>query len=253
MPEARVMGRRIEEVLPVPEMAQALSARARQVLETAAPLQNEDTVHGISGDRTYMSLTFPLRDASGTIYAACTVSTDITEIKRAEAELQERDRAIRQAYVDVIAAVTGNKLILMTGAEIEAALGEPVGDLHELNSFEDLARARAEIKKAFADSFPDISTIDEFIIGACEALTNSVKHAGAARYQLFRQDGTAQLMIEDDGPGVDFTTLPKAALEAGFSTKGSLGVGFTIMLELSERLLLSTQEGNTILVLETSG
>jgi len=251
--EESVLGKRIQDVFTAPEMAQALSARARQVLKTAAPLQKEDIVRMASGDRTYMSLTFPLRDAAGSIYAACTVSTDITEVKRAEAELQERDRAIRQAYVDVIAAVTGNKLILMTEAELEAALGEPVSPLRELNAFEGLSAARADIKKAFAESFPDVTTVDELIVGVCEALTNSIKHAGAARYRVFRHDETAQVMIADDGPGVDFATLPKAALEAGFSTKGSLGVGFTIMLELSDRLLLSTQEGSTIVVLETAG
>jgi anti-sigma regulatory factor (Ser/Thr protein kinase) len=56
--------------------------------------------------------------------------------------------------------------------------------------------------------------------------------------------------IADDGPGIDFRTLPKATLVPGFSTAASLGMGFTIMLQLCERVLLSTRPGRTVVVLE---
>jgi anti-sigma regulatory factor (Ser/Thr protein kinase) len=57
-------------------------------------------------------------------------------------------------------------------------------------------------------------------------------------------------MISDKGPGIDFSILPKATLLSGFSTKQSLGMGFSFMLEFCDRVLLSTQPGNTIIVLE---
>jgi len=56
--------------------------------------------------------------------------------------------------------------------------------------------------------------------------------------------------VTDRGPGIDFRTLPKATLTPGFSTAASLGMGFTIMLHLCERVLLSTQPGHTSVVLE---
>lgn len=179
------------------------------------------------------------------------VFTDITERKQAEEALRNRDMAIRRAYVDVIAAVTGNRLILMTPDEIDASLGDPVDRSHSITSYRTLARARAEIRDAIERGLPDRHDTGDFIVGVGEALTNMVKHAGGGRYQVLRRDHTAQVVIEDRGPGVDFTTVPRATLEIGFSTKGTLGVGFTIMLETSDRVLLSTQPGSTILVLET--
>ena len=54
------------------------------------------------------------------------------------------------------------------------------------------------------------------------------------------------------GPGIDFRTLPKATLVAGFSTAATLGMGFTIMLQLCDRVLISTHPGRTVVVLECS-
>ena len=83
-----------------------------------------------------------------------------------------------------------------------------------------------------------------------EALDNALKHAGSGTYQVFAKNGLLQVAISDDGPGIDFRTLPKATLVRGFSTAASLGMGFTIMLQLSERVLLATRPGHTQVVLE---
>lgn len=193
-----------------------------------------------------------VRDSDGSITGAISLGLDITEAKLAEEELKKKDRAIRRAYVDVIAAVTGNRLILMTPDEIDAALGELVTKPSRISSYRSLSRARAEISTAIAFHFPDARGIQEFIVGVCEGLTNAVKHGGSGQYEVRSRNGTAQVVIRDKGSGVDFTTVPKATLEAGFSTQGTLGVGFTIMLEMSHRVLLSTEAGGTVLVLELS-
>ena len=38
----------------------------------------------------YLTVKFPLRDAVGTVYAVCGISTDVTELKRVQYELDER-------------------------------------------------------------------------------------------------------------------------------------------------------------------
>jgi len=58
--------------------------------------------------------------------------------------------------------------------------------------------------------------------------------------------------VTDGGPGIDFKTLPRATLVPGFSTASTLGVGFTMMLQLSDRVLLSTRPGRTQVVLEVA-
>ena len=83
-----------------------------------------------------------------------------------------------------------------------------------------------------------------------EALNNALKHGGTVTYQVHAFEDTIQVRVEDDGPGIDFRTLPKAALVSGFSTTATLGMGFTIMLQTAERVLIATTPGKTTVVLE---
>lgn len=251
MKRADVAGKTNQDLF-MPEMARAWDADEQAVIESGRPMKTEEVVSTESGTRTYVTVKFMLRDAEGETYGVCGISTDITDLKRAQAELQERDQAIRQAYVDVFGAVTGNRLVIMTPQEIEAALGTPILPTRTIKSYKELSHARAEIRKAVEKRALAIASFDEYIIGVCEALTNAVKHGGAATYQVCDRAGTLQVAISDTGPGIDFKVLPSAMLEVGFSTMGSLGVGFTVILEVSERVLLSTEPGNTMVVLETS-
>ncbi len=184
--------------------------------------------------------------------AELVLANDVTELTRAQKELKEKDLAIRRAYVDVLSAVTGNRLVLMTPEEINAALGQAIGYPVTITTFRELAAARTLITRAIREHMPHIESINEFIVAVCEALTNAVKHGGKGTYQVLRRGKTAQVAVSDEGPGIDFRHLPKATLVSGFSTQATLGVGFTLMLDLSDRVLLSTQPGGTTVVLEVS-
>ena len=63
--------------------ANDLAAIARGV-----PLQVEEQAPAEDGMHTYVTVKFPLHDASGHAYAICGISTDITERKRAEEEVR---------------------------------------------------------------------------------------------------------------------------------------------------------------------
>jgi len=82
-----------------------------------------------------------------------------------------------------------------------------------------------------------------------EKLVYSLWQGSQPSADAFRDD-LLQVLIRDDGPGIDFRTLPKATLVRGFSTASSLGMGFTIMLQSCERVLLATRPGRTSIVLE---
>jgi len=253
---AKTLGLRAKDAMGQPlaslsgEMANALVERERRVLAGGRSLQVEETLMTAVGECTYVSLTFPLTTATGDVYAVCGISTDITSIKLAEEELRQKDQAIRKAYVDVIAAVTGNKLVLMTPEEIDDGLGTLLGKSRTIRSYRSMASVRGEIREEIEPYFADEGELDGFIVGVGEGLTNAIKHGGGGNYEARARDSVVQVVIRDKGRGVDFTTLPRATLEAGFSTKGTLGLGFTIMLEMADRVLLSTQPSGTILVLE---
>jgi anti-sigma regulatory factor (Ser/Thr protein kinase) len=170
-----------------------------------------------------------------------------SEYFEAQQALRQRDIEIRQTYVDVLDAVTGGKLILMAPEEIENSLGVVVLSPAEISRPEDISEARERIANFLARVTTRTADIETSL---SEALTNALTHAKHGQYWIARAGESLQIVVADSGPGIDFRTLPKATLLPGFSTTQSLGMGFTIMLNLSDRLLLSSEPGRTLVVLE---
>jgi CheY-like chemotaxis protein len=175
---------------------------------------------------------------------------DVTERHKAEQALRRQEEGIRQAYVDVLDAVTGGKLILLTEKAFANELGEPLSDVMPITSPTQMAEARRVVGDASERRYPGRMCRADLLSPVCEALTNALKHAGCGTYRVFAKDGCVQVTVADDGPGIDFRTLPRATLVPGFSTAASLGMGFTIMLQLSDRVLLCTRPGHTKVGLE---
>jgi anti-sigma regulatory factor (Ser/Thr protein kinase) len=175
---------------------------------------------------------------------------DISGVRHAERALRRQEEDIRRAYVDVLDAVTGGKLILLTDEELSGQLGVPLTDPMEFLTPRDLSRARGVVARVAAAEFPDWAPSLDIRTPVGEALVNALRHAGGGLYQLYAHGDVLQVVVRDEGPGIDFRTLPRATLQRGFSTASSLGMGFTIMLQVCERVLLSTHPGRTTVVLE---
>ena len=175
---------------------------------------------------------------------------DISGVRHAERALRRQEEDIRRAYVDVLDAVTGGKLILLTDEELAGQLGVPLMEPERVTAPRELAEARGVIVRTASEHFPDWASRTDVRTPVGEALVNALRHAGGGSYQLFARDDRLQVLVRDDGPGIDFRTLPRATLQRGFSTAASLGMGFTIMLQCCERVLLSTRPGRTSVVLE---
>jgi anti-sigma regulatory factor (Ser/Thr protein kinase)/PAS domain-containing protein len=175
---------------------------------------------------------------------------DITGVRHAERALRRQEESIRRAYVDVLDAVTGGKLILLTDEELAGQLGVPLMKPEFVTAPRGLSEARATVASVAAEHFPDWAPVTDVRTPVGEALVNALRHAGGGTYQLFAREATLQVMVRDEGPGIDFRTLPRATLQRGFSTESSLGMGFTIMLQVCERVLLSTRPGRTSVLLE---
>ena len=189
-------------------------------------------------------------DEQGAIKWMDSVLEDITERKHAEEELREKDRAIRQAYSDVIDAATGGKLVLMTAEEIEAALGTVVLPPQRIGDAADLSSVRHTLREALESLTPRPRVVTDYILAASEAMTNALKHGSDGEFSIRLTPTSVQIVIVDHGPGIEFRCIPKATLVPGFSTRMSLGMGFTIMLEVTDRVLLATQPSLTEVALE---
>jgi anti-sigma regulatory factor (Ser/Thr protein kinase) len=175
---------------------------------------------------------------------------DISGVRHAERALRRQEEGIRRAYVDVLDAVTGGRLILLTEEELAGQLGVPLTEAARIDAPRDLSLARGSVAHAAAERFPDWAPATDLRTPTGEAMVNALRHAGGGSYQLFARDDTLQVLVRDDGPGIDFRMLPRATLQRGFSTAASLGMGFTIMLQVCERVLLSTRPGRTSVLLE---
>jgi PAS domain S-box-containing protein len=160
--------------------------------------------------------------------------------------LQEKDRVIRQAYGDVIDAVTGGRLVILGPDEVDAVIMAKISGPYEIREAGELSTARATVTRIVGD----VDDLQGLLVAFSEGATNMLKHAGGGTYQVGKTDEKVQLILSDRGPGIDFRQLPKATLLPGFSTTQTLGFGFTLMMELTDRIFLSASADGTTLVLE---
>jgi PAS domain S-box-containing protein len=90
---ADIVGKRIHDVFPI-EIADALRANDQRVLAAHEPIQVEETLLQNDQPHTFVSVKFPLLDASGASVGVCGISTDITERKHMEAELRRSEASL---------------------------------------------------------------------------------------------------------------------------------------------------------------
>lgn len=89
------LGKTVHDLLPKKEADQCVISDQR-VIETRAAVQVEEILELPDGKHTHLTVKFPLFDAAGSLYAVCTIVSDITEMKRAEQAIKEaRDAAMR--------------------------------------------------------------------------------------------------------------------------------------------------------------
>jgi PAS domain S-box-containing protein len=134
-----LVGKRDRDVFPAYQ-ADAYRASDRRVLKEGKVLEVEEIAREDDGDHTYISIKFPLYDASGRAYGVCGISTDITERKLAEQALKEsKDRVgqiidgAREAFVSMNQQgeiIAWNRAAEeMFGWPAAKAMGKPLADL----------------------------------------------------------------------------------------------------------------------------
>jgi PAS domain S-box-containing protein len=115
------------------DVAEAIRANDRQVIQSGVPIQFEEAVPSAGGERWVISARFPLRDHTGKSYAICGIATDITE----------RKRHWSGEEIDFVSTL---------GATVSLALGESNRARSELLLRESEARLR-ESEERFSTAF----------------------------------------------------------------------------------------------------
>ncbi len=115
-PREEVLGRTDEE-LALPDRARAWRANDRKVLETGEPLTFEEP--GPAG-QVFLSVKFPLRNLEGAPYALCSISSDVSELRRVEVE-RERLASVQEQMVRIVSHDVRSPLaaLLMSAQALE--------------------------------------------------------------------------------------------------------------------------------------
>jgi len=90
-----IIGRTDHDLFPA-DVADAFRSNDQTVASAGRPRQFEETAPSQTGMNTYVTVKFPLIDNGGQPYAVCGISTDITDRKRAEEQVQALNAELEQ-------------------------------------------------------------------------------------------------------------------------------------------------------------
>ena len=175
----------------------------------------------------------------------------ITDRERLLKEIRQASEQRRVFLRDVLSSVTEGRLILCAS---EDDLPTPLTQFADTVPLS-LAGGSRELRRLTVDAchtvdLPDIRREDlETAVG--EAAMNAIVHSAAGTGRVFISEaGTVQIWVEDNGKGIATANLPNATLQRGYSTAGTMGHGFKMMLTAADRVYLLTGSAGTTVVIE---
>lgn len=177
---------------------------------------------------------------------------DVTERKRAEENRRRLEKDLdtqkRSFYRETILSVTDGKLDICDYADVEPYI---VGadSCVEVENASQVGPARHKAESLIHEHGLTGDRLDAYIIGVGEAITNAIKHGVHGTVGIGEDDKYVWVVVSDKGTGIESLILPRAVLLKGFSTKPSLGLGYSIMLDVCDQILLSTGDRGTTVVL----
>ncbi|MFC4404152.1 ATP-binding protein [Gracilibacillus xinjiangensis] len=156
-------------------------------------------------------------------------------------------------YRDAISSATQGKFRLISYDQIETyCQGKHLCDMR-INSKEDIPLARYAANQAFEKTGIRTPILMNYQLIISEAVTNVIKHANKGKMSIYYKPNEFRIVIQDKGPGFPLEILSQITTQTGFSTKESLGHGFTVMMKMSKQLLLKTSSNGSTLIIILDG
>ena len=193
----------------------------------------------------------PVRDEGGNLTHFIGVQTDITERRDAEDALRRTVARQHALLRDVFASVTEGKLRLCASEDDLPPPHTRFADPVPLSRTRGIRELRQHVVRACtAVSIPP-ARCDDLETAVGEAAMNAVVHAATGTGHVFTHErGTVQVRVEDEGAGIAVADLPNATLRRGYSTAGTMGHGFKMILTTVDRVHLLTNGAGTTVVIE---
>lgn len=166
----------------------------------------------------------------------------------------EEETNRRRFYRDALNSLTAGKLVFCERDELDshwADCGKELVSL-KLDSAERVPDSRHLTEKVMKEEGFEDEIVFNMVTCVSEAATNVVKYGPPGKMAIKNDAEGIHVRLDDTGPGISFATLPKAILLPGFScdTAPSLGLGYSVMLSMCDRIYLCTGKDGTSLILE---
>jgi PAS domain S-box-containing protein len=258
MPPEFFVGKTHAEMGMPPEMYRIADACLERIFATGRAESITFSIPDPDGTLTHFEARgVPLFAADGTVESVMTISRDVTARRNAEEEnaalLRDRaETALRQRGLlrEMLFSVSEGRFSLCDEPEalppLLPAIGEPV-----TLTLETLRVLRGRLAEAARGAGFSQERVHDVVTAAGEASMNAVAHAGGGTGSIhLAADGSvAQVRIADTGSGIAVHDLHKT-FRRGYSSAGTLGHGFYLMLQTADRVHLLTRPGGTTVVIE---
>lgn len=109
---------------------------------------------------------------------------------------------------------------------------------------------RQKVATLLAELGACATVVADLQLAVSEAGTNAFVHGGGGYCSIRLHEDRLIVRVSDHGPGIDPSCVEQAVFIPGFSTADSCGMGYTLMLELADRLWLATGPTGTVVQLE---
>lgn len=173
----------------LPDIARKFQENDRWVIEQGCPQTLDEHVPQAGGFRDYLSVKFPIRDGRGLPYALCGISTDITDRKKTETQLQQRNSELRHALTELQEA----KLYISQSEKLRAIGTLAAGVAHEVkNPLQMLLLGMSGLKQTLGELTPEseerLKSMREAVNRANTIVRSLLDYARPDPLQLRRED-----------------------------------------------------------------
>lgn len=165
-------------------------------------------------------------------------------------DCQDDEGRLWEVYKDVIYASTQRKFLLIKEEELERFREGNLLCAATIQERPDIPNARQLSKESLERAGIPASKIMSYLLLISEAVTNVLKHAKDGRLEIYQSHPFVHVVVSDSGGGFPLKILPNTVLISGYSTKKSLGQGFTLMMKMADKLFLKTSSTGATLVMQ---
>jgi PAS domain S-box-containing protein len=204
------------------------------ILGVYRPAQSEITWALVNAEPDY--------NEAGVIERVIVSFVDITD--RMRAEEHQRD-----FYRRTILAATEGKLQLTEKGEIENIAGQPIA-VFKVENAEEFRDVRAAVIRIARSTGMDETRAGDYRTAVGEAVTNAAKHASGGVVSIHILPESILTIVSDQGPGIEAMSIPEVALKKGYTTAGTLGMGYKVMTTIADNVYLATGPWGTTVGLE---